>query len=181
MAWGALPHAKLAEGCHASRANLTMRCRVSRACLSKALFTYGRMPKYPQITLSLHLVLSLVYYFPFCIVELGRDVSIFAYASLPRLKMFKMYYKGDIGVESLTKLGRTLCKVSFYFQLTVFNAFIYDIFNNFLSLSCFIKPFSQESEERLYFIPLVYLRFLDFIRLTCWQSRTSAAQSCLKG
>uniref|UniRef100_A0A9I9EAC5 Uncharacterized protein n=1 Tax=Cucumis melo TaxID=3656 RepID=A0A9I9EAC5_CUCME len=87
-------------------------------------------------------------------VGLGCDVSAFSYANLPRLNMFKIYYKRDIVVESPTKPYCTLCKLSISLPLTIFNACdtyqFYNVFNDFLSLSCFIKQFSQEGEGRLH-------------------------------
>ena len=61
---------------------------LSRACLSKALFAYDCMPKHPQTTPSLSFVLSLVYCFPFYVIDLEYDISHFSYASLSKLKMF---------------------------------------------------------------------------------------------
>ena len=44
--------------------------RMSQAYLSRVLFAYGHMPKYPRTILSLCLVLSLVYCFPFYVAKL---------------------------------------------------------------------------------------------------------------
>lgn len=128
------------------------------------LWPYAQIP--PQTLLSLCLVLSLVYCFPFCVADLGCDVSAFSYASLSKLKICKMYYRGDIVVESPTKPCRTLCNQSFLLQLTVFNAFFNDVFNEFLSLSRFRKQFSQEREGAKN-LRRVCPRFSDFDRLTC--------------
>lgn len=86
---------------------------VSRECLSKALFAHGRMSEHPQTTLYLCLILGLVICFPFVVANLECDISVFLYASLAKLKMFKMYYRGDIVVESPTKPCCTLCTSSF--------------------------------------------------------------------
>ena len=86
---------------------------MSRVCLSKVLFVYGRMFEHPQTTLYLCLVLSLAICFSFVVADLECDVSAFSYASLSKLKMFKMYYWGDIVVESPTKPCCTFCILSF--------------------------------------------------------------------
>ena len=61
---------------------------VTSMCLSKELFAHGRMSKHPQTTLSLCLVLSLVYCFPFIVADLRCDILAFSYASMSKLKMY---------------------------------------------------------------------------------------------
>ena len=117
--------------------------RMSRACLPKAFFVNGRMPKHPQTTLSLCFVLSLTYCFHLVVDELEYDVLTFSYARLSKLKLLRMYYLGDrswIFDQTLYSLQSKL-----FLQLTVFNAFFNNVFNEFISLSHFIKPFSLKT------------------------------------
>ena len=120
---------------------------MSRTCLSRSLFIYGRMSKCLQFILSLCFLYCVVYYFHFRVSELECDISTFSYASLPRIQMLKMYYRGDILVESPTKPCHTLCKLRFSLQLIVFNTFIYAVFNDFLSLTFCKTIFSRTWKE----------------------------------
>ena len=115
---------------------------VMRACLSKvSLFAPWPYVEHPETTLSLCFVLSLVIHFHFVVVDLECDVSTFSYASLLELKMFKMYYRGDVVVQSMTKSCCALCILIFFFclQLTVFNVLFNEVFNVFLFHLSFIK------------------------------------------
>lgn len=111
--------------------NLTHAC--CYGCLSKTLFVYDHMSKYPQTTLSLCFVLSLVYCFSFVVTDLEFDISTFSYVSLSKLKKFRIYYRGDMVVESSIKSCCTICNwQSLMFYLTMFSMLFF--------LSCFIKP-----------------------------------------
>ena len=83
---------------------------MSWACLSKALFAYGRMLKHPQTILFLCFVLSLACCFYFYIAFNVSDRLHFWYASLSHLKIFKMYYRGNPIVNCPTYI---FCKLSF--------------------------------------------------------------------
>ena len=151
--------------------------RVSQVCLSKALFAYGRMLVYPQTTLSLCFVLSLVNCFPFVVTDLRCVVSQFSYAMLSMLKKFKMYCRGGMVVESPTKPYCDFCKSKLSLQLTIFNFFFKDVINVFLYLSRFIQPISLKRWSEA----TSYHEFIRNFQISqgclVHQFRTSVAQS----
>ena len=120
----------------------------------------------PNLSCLYVLYLVYLFFFFFYVIKLEGDVLAFTYASLPKLKKFKMYYMRYIVIESTIKYCRTLCNQSFSLQLTVFHDFFNNDFNDFISLSRFIKYFLKNVKGG-YIVPRVWSLFLYFDRLTC--------------
>ena len=84
-----------------------LRARCNEYAYPRRCLPMVACPNIPNL-LSLCFVFSFLCCFLFYVINLGCDVSAFSYASLLELKKSKLFYRGDIVVESSLKPCRTL-------------------------------------------------------------------------